>query len=131
MSSTGYSHLLTFMLPVGADRAIRELVPVAACKVEARPAGLIAVLGRSREAVFLQTQQLLEAIYKGPACSLAAQLYTSHDQDLSDGRDWLNVRQKVDAWTIIVNASVAFAPTGLGAEIPSLPRSQLVKQAAV
>lgn len=118
-----YSHLFSFLLPDGAraDSGVVRDSPFR-CFVDVR-ARLVSVMGPSREAVLDQAGRILEAACDGLGpLSLSGTMYHNAYGALSEGRDWLRLPGPADAWSIAVNAPVAFAPTGLGHEIPDLRR---------
>lgn len=120
-----YSHLLTFLLPEGAraDSAVLKDSPYR-CFVDFTARRLVSVMGPSRDAVFDQAARILREACRGlPAQCIAGAVY--HNQHVGtpgDGRDWLRLPGPADHWSIIVNAEVAFSPTGLGHTIPNLAR---------
>lgn len=80
------------------------------CVVTLNTAGLVEVIGPSRWRVFEQASRFLALIGKGhEPVSLAATLYTPPPSPRAPGGR--------DQWSIVVGAKVAFAPTGMGAEI--------------
>lgn len=120
-----YSHLLSFLLPAGArgDSVVLKDSPYR-CFVEFTGRGLVSVMGPSRDAVFDQAARILRAACEDlPTQCIAGTIYHNvHAGAADDGRDWLRLPGPADAWSIIVNAEVAFSPTGLGHHIPNLAR---------
>jgi hypothetical protein len=107
-SSPPVTYRLTFVLPAGALAVQSGIFSgwVQGCElVIAGP--FIAITGPSRERVQEQAARLLRvSCQKLRAVSIEALLETPPP---GGGRD---------GWTIIVNADIAFAPTGLGATFP-------------
>jgi hypothetical protein len=124
-SQAAYSHLFSFLLPDGArrDAGIVADSPYR-CFVEVGRIGLVTVMGPSREAVFDQAARILRVACQGrPPCSISGTMYHNTHTNLGDDRDWLRLPGPADGWSIAVNAEVAFAPTGLGQDIPDLKRA--------
>ncbi len=114
---------MTFWLPKDA-RPCERPAALRACAIDVGDLGLVRVRGRSREAVFETGALLLRDSCAGlPAQSIPCTLY-SETLRRADGRDWLRVSANpCDRWTIILNAAVAFTPTGLDPDIPEIPRA--------
>lgn len=119
------NYLFSFLLPQGA-RAFPGAVVDSSylCFVDIGRAGLVSITGPSREAVFDQAARILKAGCEGlPTQSIAGTLYERPCSAPGDGRDWLRLPGPADSWSVIVNAEVAFSPSGLGHHIPNLARA--------
>ncbi|MFT4117487.1 hypothetical protein [Bradyrhizobium sp.] len=105
MRSPSFYHL-SFLLPAGATCASRPIDLPMGCEIRV-VAPLVKIRGLSRDCVFQAARNAVLAHWRDkPAVSIAAVLASP---GACLGRD---------AWTIIVGADVAFAPTGLGATFP-------------
>lgn len=108
MDSLYAAYRLSFLLPDTLAAFVRPCVHhpcLAGCLLTIERGGLVRVDGKSREMVFDQTSRFLRVIAKDhPPIIIAANLITPE--------------RRRDAWTITLNASVSFAPTGMGTQIP-------------
>lgn len=99
---------LTFRLPVAMAFAVargRWQPSLHGCVTRIGAGDLVEIEAPDRARAFAQAARLLHALGRGGApCAIAAVL--------AGGRP-----PRRDAWTIIVGAEIAFAPTGLGAEV--------------
>lgn len=122
----GLAYRLTFLLPPVLGFAVpagRHQPCLAACMLEIDRAGLVAVTGPSREAVFDQAARFFRIIGKGHAgLSIPAVLVTPPrykqrfaGQDLDERADVMPGGR--DTWTIILDAEIAFSATSLPPEI--------------
>jgi len=105
---------LSFLLPPGAMAGNLPVVAPPAqhgCEVSVYRAGLVVILGPSRDAVFECAGAALRDACRsiGPV-SVAAVLMTP-------GRGFCGS----DSWSIILGADVAFSPTGLPPWLPQTP----------
>lgn len=101
---------LTFALPAAARRIVSGAWPgwVGGCDL-AIAGPFVAICGPSRDRVMEQGARLIRIACEGVRhAAIAAEIQSPPP---NPGRD---------SWTIIVNADIAFAPTGLGAVFPEI-----------
>jgi hypothetical protein len=122
---SSFSHTCSFLLPGGArfDSGVLVDSPYP-CFVELGRIGHVTIMGASSDAVFDQAARILEVACAGVPLplSVACTLFTADQVPVGDGRDWLRLEGATDAWSIIVNAKVAFSPTSLNPHFPNLLR---------
>ena len=115
MRGSPAAYRLSFMLPASVFLGVqpgRHQPCLHGCLLTVAPAGLVTITGPSRQSVFDQAARFLRVHCKGCGPQSIAAVLVSPPVYCPAGRD---------SWSIIVGASVAFAPTALGAEIPPLP----------
>lgn len=126
MNLPRFTHVLTFLLPAGSRRVD---APAGGWPpqfmVELGRAGLVTIMGPSRDAIFDVAASVARQACAGlPEQSIAIRVYARPIERESATRDWLHVSTEslgaVDGWSMIVGAEVAFSPTALDSYFPKL-----------
>lgn len=112
---------LTFVLPRGARALPCAVVSGWVPDCELTIAGpFVAILAPSRERAMEQAARLIRiTCYQLSRVELAAIIESPPPCAGKDGPK--------DSWTIVVNADIAFVPTGLGAVFPELSDAVMVR----
>jgi len=107
---------LVFMLPRTLGLLAPGTHPPSAdgCVIAIESQGLVTVRGPSRRQIFDHVTPFLRRVARGrPPCAITAVVITPSGYY---GRPYGGR----DGWTIMLNAELAFAPTGVGVEMPSV-----------
>lgn len=99
------TYRLVFLLPASVRVRAQQRDCPTGCKITVAWNGWVSISGPSWERVKEQTAAFLRVEARGRTFDRAATLISP-----------CGAR---DPWTIVVNASVSFAPTGLGVDLPT------------